>query len=168
MGNFKQGLIKQLLKVLLALLIPVGGLIFLGRDINNRAEAIRKQRQELVNRSEELSLFAKLQSQSNEAEPYFNILGNVLPIRDRLFDFPKEMERLASQEGIGFGFSFGNESPSGPDTAGRVGFTITAGGSLVKIFRFIKAMEDSRFLIGFKSFDFVGSSLSIGGEVLFH
>lgn len=168
MGNLKQGLIRQLLKVLLALLIPVGGLIFLGWDINNRAEVIRKQRQELVNRSEELSLFAKLQSQSNEADPYLNILGNVLPVRDQLFDFPKEMERLASQEGIGFGFNFGSETPSGPSAAGRIGFTITTGGSLVKIFKFIKAMEDSRFLIGFKSFDFIGSSLNISGEVLFH
>ncbi len=168
MVNFKQGLIKKILIVLLMLLVFAGGLIFLGRDINLRAEVIRKQRQELVDRSEELSLFAKLQSQLTEAEPYLNILGNVLPVRDQLFDFPKEMERLASQEGIGFGFSFGNETPSSSNTAGRIGFVITTGGSFSKIFNFIKAMQDSRFLISFKSFDFSGSSVSINGEVLFH
>ncbi|MEK7574571.1 MAG: hypothetical protein AAB514_03520 [Patescibacteria group bacterium] len=168
MVNFKQGLIKKILIILLTLLIPVGGLIFLSRDINNRAEAIKKQRQEFVDRSEELSLFAKLQSQFTEANSYQGILGNVLPVRDQLFDFPKEIERLASQEGVGFGFSFGNETPSSSNTAGRIEFAITTGGSLSKIFKFIKAMEDSRFLIGFKSFDLSGSSVNINGDVLFH
>lgn len=168
MVNLKQGLIKRILIVALMILVFVGGLVFLGRDINVLAEAIRKQRQELVDHSEKLSLFAKLQSQLTEAEPYLSVLGNVLPVRDQLFDFPKEMERLALQENIAFGFSFGNETPSSSNTAGRIGFVITTDGSFSKIFRFIKAMEDSRFLIGFKSFDFSDSSVNINGEVLFH
>ena len=48
MVNFKQGLIKKILIILLTLLIPVGGLIFLSRDINNRAEAIKNNARSLL------------------------------------------------------------------------------------------------------------------------
>ena len=168
MVNFKQGLIKKILIVLLMLLVFAGGLIFLGRDINLRAEVIRKQRQELVDRSEELSLFAKLQSQLTEAEPYLNILGNVLPVRDQLLIFPKKWKDWRLKKALVLVLVLGTKRRPAPNTAGRIGFVITTGGSFSKIFNFIKAMQDSRFLISFKSFDFSGSSVSINGEVLFH
>jgi len=168
MADFKQEFIKKLLIALLALTVPLGGLIFSGWDVNRRAEEIKKQRQELADRSAELSLFAQLQSQATKAESYFGILENILPGRDQLFDFPREMEKLANQEGLGFGFTFGGEAPPSADQPGRMSFAIVAQGSLLKIFRFIKAIENSRFLVNFQNFDFSGSAVNISGEVLFH
>jgi Tfp pilus assembly protein PilO len=168
MADFKQEFIKKLLIALLLIAVPLGGLIFFGWNMNRRAEEIKKQRQELTDRSAELSLFARLQSQSAKAESYFSILENILPGRDQLFDFPREMEKLANQEGIGFGFTFGAETPSSADQPGRMSFTIVSQGSLLKIFRFIKAIENSRFLVNFQRFDFTGSAVNINGEVLFH
>ncbi|MDP3052887.1 MAG: hypothetical protein Q8N22_02960 [bacterium] len=168
MTNFKQELMKKLSFVLLILIIPVTGLVFLGTDIGHRAETTKTQRQSLADHSESLSLYAKLQSQSVEAEPYISVLQNVLPIRDRLLDFQKEMERLATQSGVGFGFNFMAETPSTATAAGRMGFTMVSQGSISKIFNFIKLMENSRFLVSFSNFDFTGSTANINGEVLFH
>lgn len=168
MADFKQELIKKLSIALLIIIIPIGVLAFLGWDIDGRAETAMAQRQKLADRSEELSLFAKLQSQSNEADNYLGVLQNVLPNRDQLFDFQKEMERLATQGGVGFGFSFKNETPPTASEAGRIGFNIITEGSLYKVFNFIKSAEDGRFLVDFKSFDFIGSTVNITGEVLFY
>lgn len=168
MSNFKQEFVKKLLIAFLIIAVPLAGLIFLGWDINRRAQEIKKQRQELADRSAKLSLFAQLQSQSTKAEPYFSILKNILPGRDQLLDFPREMENLANQEGVGFGFTFGSEVPPSAEQPGWMNFTIVIQGSLPKIFRFIKAIENSRFLVNFRSFDFAGPAVNISGEVLFH
>ena len=168
MTDFKQGLIKNLSVALLILAIPVAGLVFLNKDIGRRAEAIKTQRQSLVDRSEALLLYAKLQSQSVEVDPYIGILQNVLPVRDRLLDFQNEIERLANQAGVGFGFNFTKETPGNANAAGRMGFDIVSQGSVSKIFDFIKSMEDSRFLVNLNNFNFTGSTVNITGEVLFH
>lgn len=168
MANFKQEVTKKILVTLLIIAVFLGGLIFLGWDINRRAKAIKEQRQELADRSAKLSLFAQLQSQSAQADSYLSILENILPNRDQLFDFPKELERLAKQAGLGFGFSFGNETPPGLAQPGRLKFIVTSQGSLLKIIDFIKNAEASRFLINFESFDFSGAGADINGEVLFH
>ena len=168
MNNFRQELIKKILIALLALIIPIGTLFFLIWDINHRTEATAEKRQKLADHSEKLSLYAKLQNQFLEADSYTSILKNVLPGRDQLLDFQKEMKRLASQEGVNFGFSFGNETPPSSGTAGRMAFDIVTGGPFYKIFSFIKIIEESRFLIDFKSFNFAGSTANIAGEVLFY
>lgn len=168
MSNIRQELVRKISIALLMLITPIGLLFFLAWDIGRRAEATAAQRQQLADRAEELILYAKLQSQSVEAEPYLSVLQNVLPARDQLFIFPKEMENLAAQQGVGFGFNFSNETPQTNTGAGRIGFVITTEGSLLKIFNFIKSMEDSRFLIDFKNFDFTGSTVNINGEVLFY
>lgn len=172
MNNFRQGLIKKLLGVLGILSILIGGLIFFGWNINHRAQNIKNQRQELADRSEALSLFAHLQSQFSQAQPHFSILENVLPTRDQLFNFPKELEKMAVDEKIGFGFSFGSETFPSADQPGRVAFTISIQGPLYKLFKLIKDMEGSRFLINFQNFDFTREAdnvrLLISGEVFYH
>lgn len=168
MANFKQELTKKLFIAFLIIAVFLVGLFFLGWDINRRAQSIKEQRQELADRSAKLSLFAQLQNQAAQADSYLSILENILPNRDQLFDFPKELERLAKQAGLGFGFSFGSETPPGPAQPGRLKFTVTAQGSLFKIIDFIKNAEANRFLINFESFDFSGAEANINGEVLFH
>ncbi len=168
MANFKQELGKKILVTLLIITVLLVGLIFLGWDINRRAQVIKEQRQELADRSAKLSLFAQLQNQSVQADSYLSILENILPNRDQLFDFPKELEKLAKQAGLGFGFSFGNETPPSSAQPGRLKFIIAVQGSLAKILDFIKIAEASRFLINFESFDFGGTEANIGGEALFH
>lgn len=168
MTDFRQGLIKNLSVALLILAVPAIGLFFLGADVSRRAEATKTQRQTLADRSESLLLYASLQSQSAEAGSYISILENSLPVRDRLLDFQREMERLAKQSEVGFGFNFTKETPSGAGTAGRMGFNMISQGSISKIFNFIESIEGSRFLVDFSNFDFTGSTANITGEVLFH
>jgi hypothetical protein len=168
MANFKQELRKKLLISFSIIAVILAGMFFLGWDINQRAEDIKIARQELANRSAKLSLFAQLQSQATQAESYASVLKNVLPDHDQLFDFPKELERLAKQINAGFGFSFGTETPSTPIQLGRLQFTVTVQGVLSKIIDFIKNVEASRFSINFKSFDFNNSAADINGEVLFN
>lgn len=168
MASFRQELTRKISITLLIVLIPVGILAFLGSDIAHRAESAMVERQQLINKSEGLTLFANLQNQSKEAESYITILQNVLPSRDQLFDFQKEMERLAVQDGVGLGFSFQNEIPPTASEVGRAGFNLVVEGSLFKVLSFVKLVEEGRFLVNFKSFDFSGVTVNITGEVLFY
>jgi Tfp pilus assembly protein PilO len=168
MTSFRQELTRKILITFLIILIPVGILVFLGSDISRRAESAMIGRQQLANKSEGLALFASLQNQSKEADAYITILQNVLPSRDQLFDFQREMERLAVQDGVGLGFSFQNETPATASEVGRAGFNLVVEGSLYKVLSFIKLVEEGRFLVNFKSFDFSGAAVNISGEVLFY
>jgi len=168
MASFKQELTRKTLITFLIILIPIGILFFLGSDISRRAESAMVERQQLTNKSEGLALFANLQNQSKEAETYVTILQNALPSRDQLFDFQREMERLAVQDGVGLGFNFQNEIPPTASEVGRAGFNLVVEGSLYKVLSFVKLVEEGRFLVNFKSFDFSGSAVNISGEVLFY
>lgn len=168
MVNFKQELVKKLLFSFLILIVPVVVMFFLSWDVSRRAEMTKILRQNLSDRSESLSLYVKLQNQAAEVEPYYNVLENVLPGRDQLFDFQKEMGMLAAQAGVGFGFNFLKETAPSLEAAGRMGFNLITEGTIFKIAGFIKSIENSRFLVDFKSFDFTGAAVNMTGEVLFY
>jgi len=170
MANFRQELTKKLLINFLIIGILGIGLIFLGWNLDKQTQKIKKQHQDLADRSAEISLLVQLQNQSSQADVDLGILENVLPSQDQLFDFPKELESLAKQMGIGFGFNwFSNqETVASLSRSGRLGFALAVQGSWPKILGFIKSLEASRFLINFQSFDFSNSGADIKAEVLFH
>lgn len=167
MNSFRKEFIKKLLTAVLTAAVLAIALFFFRGDIAKLVRETQENRRELARRSEEISSFAQLQSQSATVESYFSILENALPDRDRLFDFQREMERLTFAQKLGFTFSFGNESPPAASQPNRINFSLTAEGPRETILRFIQEAEKSRFLLNFKNFEFSDKAAKIGGEVFF-
>lgn len=167
MNCFKKNLIKKLLTTVVIIGVLTTALFYFRWDIAALAQKTQQARQEAARRSTETNSFTQLQNQAVIAESYTSVLENALPNRDQLFNFQREMERLAVEKQIGFNFTFSNETPSTVSQAGRINFLITAEGSLKTILQFIEDAEKSRFLLNFKNFEFNDKSGKISGETFF-
>lgn len=171
MDDFKKQLIIKLSIALGIISVFSVALVLMGRDIGKRAQAIRDQRIEIANRNQSLSVIANLQKDFNDAQKYTSILENALPTSNQLFDFPKELEFLAKKQNMGFGFSFGSETPPSESQPGSAAFVLTIQGTRAQIINFIKTLEEIRFLVNIGSIDISGAGdgfgATIGGIVYF-
>lgn len=146
-------------------------LLILGIDVSSQTQKIRMQRETLVNRTQAVSTLANLQSDFNESQKYLSILENILPTRDQLIDFPRELEIAARNQNLGFGFSFGNEKSPSNSEPGATSFSVTLQGTQTQIFNFVRFLEQSRFLIRFLTLDMNRAgevfNTTVRGEVFF-
>jgi hypothetical protein len=153
MNNFRQRFVKSLSISLGVILTLAAVIAVLGFEIRGKSKAAEKGRGLIADELEALNSYAVLKSERNELQPYFTLLENVLPLRDELIDFKGEMERLARNEGVDFGFSFGGEEAATAAAPGKYTFSITSKGGKDSLLNYIKAIEDSRFLVNFSSVD---------------
>lgn len=171
MDTFKRKLTTNISLFGGIVLILGGLLVILGFDIGSQTQKIRTQRESLVNRTQSVSTLANLQNDFNESQKYLSALENILPTRDQLIDFPRELEIAARNQNLGFGFSFGNEKSPSNSEPGATTFSVTLQGTQTQIFNFVRFLEQSRFLISFSTFDMNRSgerfNTTIRGEVFF-
>lgn len=171
MGNFHRRLFFNI-AITLGLLAFLGGLLaMVGFDIGNRTVKIQDLRLELIKRNRSISDLADLQRDFNKVSRYSSLLENVLPRRDQLFDFSKELEAAARRQKVGLGFIFSSEQASAEDVPGAAFFSLTLQGQLDNVMSFLKSMEIMRFITSFSSLDFTrqGDSVnaSLNGVVYF-
>ena len=128
-------------------------IIFIGYDINKRIFKIEAFREELKFRTNALNSLASLRQESEKAKPYFNMLQTILPTKDEIVNFLKELNDLAKINKIELGFSFGNEILGTPSEPGATNFNLTVSGNYNNIFNFLRSAEKSRYVIGWESVD---------------
>lgn len=150
----------------------LGGLLaIIGFDINNRVIKIQDSRLELAKRNRFISDLADLQRDFNKISQYSSVLENVLPRRDQLFDFSKELEAAARQQNIGLGFIFSNEQAPAEDSPGAASFSLTLQGQSDNVVSFLKKIEMMRFITNFSGLDFTRQgdnvNMSLSGLVYF-
>ena len=173
MPEFKKELFKRLLIALGIVVLLLGFILFLSQGIKKRAETIVNQQQELSFFSEAIALVASLEKEAKKAEPYFSVLENILPSKDRLIDFRRELEGLTKKEDLSFGFSFGEEKAATENLPASVSFTFNTKGPFRKVLVFLESLEKTRFLIKFRKFEFTKDiatdkvNLSLEGSVFF-
>jgi Tfp pilus assembly protein PilO len=147
-------------KLLIQLSIGMGGailigilLLYIGHDINKRIREIQNQRSELAFRTQNIQTLALLRSGLEKSKTYISFLENILPSRDYLIAFPKDLEEMAKQNNIDLGFSFGSEYAATPEAPGYLTFTITISGVFDDMMAFLKTVEKSRYFVNFISMD---------------
>lgn len=163
MVNFKKTFLIDLTILLIVVGALAGGLLFFGRSISGSVDRIAGLRQDIVNRSASLDFYATLRNQyNNEGKAYLNVLHNIVPTKDQLIDLPKEFQSLASQQNIGFGFSFAGETAVASGGLGSVTFRLNLEGqTLDHLLQFVRKLQDFRYL---SSLD----SLVVVGRVFYH
>lgn len=158
MNDFHKRIAVQLSISLAIIAVLVFGIMLFGFKVNSISREIAAKRQELNERSSALQSLASLRSDySTKAEPYLNVLYNVVPQKDELIDLSKDFQVIAQEDGLDYGFTFLGETPPGTEGLGAVRFNLSLGGSLTGLLNFLKSMENFRYLVSLE-----GVSISRG------
>lgn len=139
--------------------------------MESSVKKIGEQYSTLTARSNSLLSLATLRGEFIKANPYFSLLENILPPRDQLLSFSKELENIARKNNLEFNFTFGEEKVSSGNDPGQISFRAVVNGGYEGISEFLKGIESSRYFIDPSSVDLVKRGLvfsaTINGKVFF-
>ncbi|MBI4991810.1 MAG: hypothetical protein HZB99_01175 [Candidatus Harrisonbacteria bacterium] len=155
MTDFNRWLLKNIGVASGVILALVALTILLGNDISRRLDTVIRQRRDLVERSEVFNYLATLRFDSERAKKLSDQLQNSLPTKDQLIGFSKNLENLAKDNQLGFGFQFESEVLSTDLAPGINNFTITSNGSYSNFLRFLKAAESGQYFVNFTLLDLI-------------
>jgi Tfp pilus assembly protein PilO len=153
MNNFYKNLLKHNIFYLAGILALAALLFFIYTNIQDMVSKISQERTTLISKSNALSSLASLQGDFEKAKPYLSLLENILPQRDQLLIFSNELEGMAKQNSLDFGFTYGEEKPSTEFMPGSLAFKISLTGSYDGITNFLKSLETERYFIDIASVD---------------
>ncbi len=142
----------------------------LNMDINRRVVAISDARSALALRSRTIELLTGTNTDLKKAEPLLASMQSLLPTKDLLINFPRELQKAAKNYLVDVGFSFGVERPPEKGQPGGIKFTMTVAGDYEGILDFLQFVETHRYLITLESVDVrraaqTGFSLLTSGEI---
>lgn len=129
-------------------------LFLVSSDITKRTDQIKQIRGELLFRAQITESLALLRKDSQEAQNYIIELNNILPSRDQLISFPRELSLIARQNKTDLSSSLGQEIPGDTGKLRQTDFTITSQGPFDNFISFLKSLEITRYLMSLKSLDF--------------
>lgn len=152
-NDFNRRFLIQLGTILGIILVAALVLYWLSRDISSRAANIQAQRQQIATRTMSLESLAELKSQSEQARSYSSVLANILPLKDQLISFPRDIQDIAKRYGVDFGSSFTKEEASTEVAPGSIGFIFTIGGNYDKVLNFLRDVEGGRYIVKWDSID---------------
>jgi Tfp pilus assembly protein PilO len=153
MKKFYRNLLKHNIFYLSGILVLAGLLFFLRVDIKNTVLEIDQKSSDLAMRSTSLSSAAELKADFKEASLHFSLLENILPSRDNLLLFSKELEDLAANNNLEFGLTFGAETLAKEREPGNLCFRMVLTGGYDDFVNFLKDMERGRYFVDFNNID---------------
>ncbi len=167
---FHRRLIKRFIIATLIVALIATVIILLNFDINKRVARIEEHKREIAMQNEAIIILSGLKQEAQKVRQYQDTLASLLPNRDQLISFPRELEKLAKQYEIDLGFAFGNETPSTESQPGVIRFTLSLGGSMNGMLDFLKAFEAHKYYLNLSSVDLSKKeggrfSLVTGGEI---
>ncbi len=122
-------------------------LIFLGSDIIERGNHIKQLQSELNFHLRATESLALLRKDSEQAQSYLPAIKNILPTRDQLIEFNKDLTNLVKQNQVSLNLTLGQESLRTETELGVLNFNLTAQGEFDKFLDFLKTLENNRYFI---------------------
>lgn len=169
--SFKQTLLLRIISYAIVAVVLIVATILLSLDISRRLSLIKEVGKKLAFRFQSTETLANLKQSEDQAKRDLLFLESRLPIQDKLLSFPPEMAALAQKYGVTAKVVFSSETLGLEDQPGSQAFSLAADGSLNNWINFLEAMEKSRYLINFQSFNLAGKDDSlkttINGKVFF-
>ncbi len=149
MNHFKKRFATELSISLLILIALLAGIFFFKGNVNDYADKIVADRALLASRTASVADLASLRSQYNgPITNYLNVLHNIIPSYDELINLNQDLQSLAVQNRVGYGFSFSGETPkSGSGGLGSISFSLSiSSDNLKSLTSFIKSLQGFRYL----------------------
>ena len=132
------------------------------------AAKILQQKSDLAFRIRATGQLASLKADSDQARPLFAVLNSTLPVKDDLINLGQELTRVAKNDGVDLGFSFGGETAAKGELPGFIRFSLIGNGSYESFQKLLQNIEKSRYYMKLNSVDLVrqasGGNFSILAE----
>ncbi len=138
---------------ILAILILAGGLVFVGIDISKKSEQIKEVRNEISLRSKIINSLSTMRGEINKVQPYVFGIENLLPTKDQLINFSKELDIAAGQNKISLTSSFSGEDAKSSGDLKSLGLTASAEGELNGLIAFLRSVENSQYVVKLENVD---------------
>ncbi len=166
--EFKKALLIQL-GILTAVLVAGLMIVFYFKNnIKQTAQAIKNTQQLINTKSKNLETLAYLRKDYNDfGMAYLNVLHNVLPKRDELFDVSQQLQDLAQTIKLGFGFSFVNEQAPNPPNPGFIQFRLNLNGDINQVSTYLKRLTQLHYFSSIDAITFQNNSASVSGKLYF-
>ncbi len=133
------------------------------QDINSKKSFVSDS-------SNNLSILIK---QWNFVRNYVQQISLMVPSKDNLVNFQRDLNDISQRDGVSLTFSFGSETPSsGAGNLGSIGFSSVINGTQQGILNFIQDVENKYYSLKISSLEMVKTSdtlskLSITGQVFY-
>ena len=157
---------------LVVIAVLVAAIIFLGSDIEGRAQKVGLLRADLNFRTRAIKSIAELRSNYEKSKPYAGEIKNILPTQDQLVSFSRDINLIANQNKINLSLSLkgGGQPRTEAPTLQKNDFSVTAQGTLQNFISFLRAVKTSRYFTKMNSLDFSKQgentfSIVINGQV---
>lgn len=153
--DFKKRLAIPLTVALAMIAVLVTAIIFLGLDIESRAQKVGLLRADLNFRTRAIESIAELRSDYEKSKPYAEEMKNILPTQDQLLNFSRDINLIANQNRVNLSLSLkgGGQPKTETFTLQKNDFSATAQGALNNLINFLKAVKTSRYFTKMNSLD---------------
>jgi type II secretory pathway pseudopilin PulG len=129
-------------------------IIFLSSSISQKTAEIEVLEDNLNFRLQATDSLVVLRGDYSKAQQYIPTLDTILPTRDQLVSFPRDLSNSAKQEKINLNVSLGEETPKTETKLGSIAFTATGQGKFDGFINFFKGAETGRYSIKLDTLDF--------------
>lgn len=148
----KQLILTAGLGILMILLLG-GGLVFIGIDISKKSEQIKEIRNEISLRSKIINSLSTIRGEINKVQPYILGIENLLPTKDQLINFSKELDTAAAQNKVSLASNFSGEDARSSGDLKSLGLTASTEGDFSNLISFLKSVENSRYAVKLENID---------------
>lgn len=158
MEPFRKQLTIQLAVGMGAAILALAVVQLLSWHIGLSSAEITKLRNELALRTQATNSLATLKGDAEKAKPFQQKLNSILPTKDQLINFGKELTDLAKTDGAQMSFDFGAETAAEAGVPGFIKFSLTGASSYANWYKFVKDLEKSPLYIKMNSADLTRQS----------
>ncbi len=146
--------------------ILVGLTVFMGADIGRRTTQLGTLRDETRFRTEAIESFVALRGEYAKAQVYFSLLENILPQKDRLLSFPKDVRALGKKRSLVVNFAFGDEVLGTATTPGHINFQMSIHGAFPNLLSFLDDLKSSSYFVDLSSLELVWGEKDVSATVM--
>jgi hypothetical protein len=123
--------------------------LFLNSHITKQVEQMASQKRDIALRNRTIELLAGGNSDLKRAEPLLARLQSILPAKDTLLSFSRDVKAFGKQFDVTVGFSFGVEKAGTEAEPGTVNFSLSASGEYDNLMNFLGFLENHPYFIRF-------------------
>lgn len=151
MNIFKKQILAQSGILLGVVIILVAAIQLIAPELKKAAIKIQSQKSDLAFLSESTDLLPQLKSDLEKSQPLTNELNRVLPPKEQMAGFEKELTDLAKKVKIGVNFTKVGDTSATDAEPGFIQFLLTSDVSYGNFLKFVKEIEKSRFFVKINS-----------------
>jgi len=138
MKDFKKRLIIQLVVMVVIIAIFITFFSLFKANISHEVSIIQQLDQHKTTLSNAADNLALLIQDRQIAQPYEDVVTKLIPTKDSLVSFSKDINTIASDNEVSLGFSFGDEKNAvSQNDVGSISFTATLNGRIGDITQFL-------------------------------